>query len=403
MPPPSHVALLTTDFRPMTGGVADHLHRLAEAVAASVPLTVLTPAAQALGAGTHRYGVQQLPQAPERRLNGSAADRWPPLRRLRTGAYFLQLHGYGRKTIAQVESRWGPGAAVLIGLWDMVAHGWCAACRRANLPYVLFAHGVEITAPLYGVLPAWRTEDFQAAARVVGNSIATAKLAVERLSLPAQPAVVHPSVGPRPDADRIAMRAAGLRRELALASGPVILSLGRLVPRKGFDLALRAAAAVAPDHPDLTYVIGGDGPERRRLESLARDLDLSGRVRFPGNVDDLTKWALYDLCDLFVMPNRLLGGADWEGFGIVFLEAALAGRPSIAGQTGGAADAVEHGVSGLLVDPESPEALARALRQLLQDQPLRDRLGRAGAARAASRFTPSASAASLSLQLGWSR
>ena len=78
------------------------------------------------------------------------------------------------------------------------------------------------------------------------------------------------------------------------------------------------------------------------------------------------------------MPNRVLGGADWEGFGIVFLEAALSQRPSIAGRTGGASDAVVDDVTGLLVDPESPHELTDALRRLFRDDRLRERLGRAG-------------------------
>jgi phosphatidylinositol alpha-1,6-mannosyltransferase len=101
------------------------------------------------------------------------------------------------------------------------------------------------------------------------------------------------------------------------------------------------------------------------------------------------------------MPNRVLGGADWEGFGIVFLEAALSRRPSIAGRSGGAGDAVVDEVTGLLVDPESPHELTHALRRLLQDDQLRDRLGRAGQEMARTRFTSGAAAESLRAQLGW--
>jgi phosphatidylinositol alpha-1,6-mannosyltransferase len=98
----------------------------------------------------------------------------------------------------------------------------------------------------------------------------------------------------------------------------------------------------------------------------------------------------------------VLGGQDWEGFGIVFLEAALSGRPSVAGRTGGAGDAVVDGVTGLLVDPESPDELTNALRRLLADRTLREQLGGAGLERARTQFTSGAAAARLRAQVGWS-
>jgi phosphatidylinositol alpha-1,6-mannosyltransferase len=181
----------------------------------------------------------------------------------------------------------------------------------------------------------------------------------------------------------------------------MILSVGRLVARKGFDLAIRAVAELRAECPGLQYLIAGDGPERSALEQLVREHDLIGRVHFLGHVDEATKWSAYDLCDVFVMPNRVLGGANWEGFGIVFLEAALSGRPSVGGRTGGVSDAIIHDVTGLLVDPESPSELTGALRRLLQEPELRERLGRAGFERARTQFTPGAAAESLLVQLGW--
>jgi glycosyltransferase involved in cell wall biosynthesis len=403
MPAPRHIALLSTDFKPMVGGVADYLHHLADAVSASIPVTVLTSAPQNGADWPHAYHLQPLPAVPERRVNESAGDRFAPLRKFRTGAYFLSLREYGRRTISQITSQLGSDTAVVIGIWDMAAHAWCAACRRENVPYYLFAHGAEVLMPLYGQLPGWRDEDFRSANRVIANSTATAQLTVDRLKLDVAPAVVNPSVGPRPDPDAIARRARELRTRLALQPGRAVLSLGRLVPRKGFDLVVRAVASVARECPDLSYVIAGDGPERARLESLARELGVGGRVHFLGGVDDLTKWAAYDVCDVFVMPNRVLDGADWEGFGIVFLEAALSGRPSIAGRTGGAGDAVVHDVTGLLIDPESERELPDALLVLMRDSALRGRLGQAGLARALDRFTPAAAAESLRDQVGWSQ
>jgi phosphatidylinositol alpha-1,6-mannosyltransferase len=385
----------------MLGGVADYLHRLADAIATRIPTTVMTTATRDSADWSHAYRLEPLPPLPDRRLGRCLGDRLLPVRKLRTGAYFLALGRYADRTVARVAAAGGRDAAVVIGIWDTAAHFWCAACRRSGVPYHLFAHGAEVVMPFYGRLPAWRAADFREAVCVIANSSATARLAVERLMLTVVPVVVNPSVGPRPSPDEIVRGTAEMRQKLRLHDGPTLLSVGRLVPRKGFDLALRSVAAVSAEYPGLDYLIAGDGPEACRLESLTRDLGLTGHVHFMGQVNERTKWAAYDACDVFVMPNRVLGGADWEGFGIVFLEAALSGRPSIAGRTGGTADAVVDEVTGLLVDPESPDELTGALRRLLRDDRLRDRLGRAGEEAARTRFSPAAAAERLSTQLGW--
>lgn len=383
----------------MLGGVADHLHRLVDALAARVPVTVLTSAPQNGSAWPHAYELEALPPLPKRRLNEHVGDGFAPTRRLRTGAHFLKLRGYGDRTIASITRRWGADAAVLIGIWDTDAHFWCSACRRAGVPYHLFAYGKELVIPLYSSLPEWRRRDFADAAQVIACSRATRELASERFGLSTPPIVVHPSVAPPPATTAIAVRREELRRQWG--AGPVLLSVGRLVGRKGFDLVVRSVAQLRAECPGLHYVVAGDGPERSALEQLVRTHDLTGQVHLLGEIDETTKWAAYDACDVFVLPNRTLNGADFEGFGIVFLEAALAGRPSIAGRTGGASDAVVDDITGLLVDPDSPHQLTDTLRRLVQERPLRERLGRAGQERARTQFTPSAAADSLRTQLGW--
>ena len=401
MKAPRHLVLLSTDFRPLVGGIADHLARLAGGLAKRMPVSVMTSVAQHGAARGSAYGVEMLAPLPARRLDRRVGDGVPFIRKAHTGAYFLALRRYARRTLAHIKTTVGDDAAIAIGLWDTASHFWCEACQRSDLPYALFAYGAELLAPLYGRLPEWRRRDFVDAAHVIACSHATADLAVHRFELPASPAVVFPSVGPRPAADDIARGTEDLRRNVKLHDGPTILSVGRLVPRKGFDLALLSIAALSAEFSGLDYMIVGDGPERSRLESLTRELGLADRVHFLGQVDEQLKWAAYHACDAFVMPNRVLGGDEWEGFGIVFLEAALSRRPSIAGNTGGAGDAVVDEVTGLLVDPESPHELTDALRRLLQNDQLRDRLGRAGEEMASTRFTSDAAAESLRAQLGW--
>jgi phosphatidylinositol alpha-1,6-mannosyltransferase len=155
----------------------------------------------------------------------------------------------------------------------------------------------------------------------------------------------------------------------------VVLALSRLVPRKGFDTVLRAAAALAPHHPELLVAVAGSGRDRGRLERLARRH--GAPARFLGRVDDEALPALYGASDVFAMVCRdRWSGLEQEGFGIVFLEAAAAGIPQLAGRSGGSHEAVVDGRTGLVVDrPADVAAVAVALARLLDDPERRRRLG----------------------------
>ncbi|MFB3134014.1 MAG: glycosyltransferase family 4 protein, partial [Rhodothermales bacterium] len=168
-----------------------------------------------------------------------------------------------------------------------------------------------------------------------------------------------------------------LRDELGLNHQKVVLTISRLVPRKGIDTVLRALPQVAHQIPDVRYLIGGSGPDRDRLEALSRELHLSDRVQFLGNIpkEDLLRY--YNACDVFVMPSRE-DRPHVEGFGIAFLEANACGKPVIGAWSGGIPDAVRDGETGLLVEPDDEADLAAAMLRLLRDAPLAARLGRNG-------------------------
>ncbi len=159
--------------------------------------------------------------------------------------------------------------------------------------------------------------------------------------------------------------ATGLRERLGLSGRPLLLTVGRLVPRKGIDTVLRALPAVLQTVPDAAYLIVGSGPDRSRLEQLRADLGLHGHVYFEGRVSDEMLPAYYSTADLFVMPARE-AVPDVEGFGIVFLEANACGTPVIGARTGGIPDAINEGETGLLVPPSAPDTLAQAIRPLLR-------------------------------------
>ncbi len=170
------------------------------------------------------------------------------------------------------------------------------------------------------------------------------------------------------------------------AGRPTFVTIARLEDRyKGHDVLVRALALVRERVPDVEWVVIGDGPLRGDLERLARTHGVAGSVRFLGALPDEQRDIWLRRADLLAMPSRLPGGAlAGEGFGIVYLEAAAYGKPVVAGNVGGAVDAVADGETGLLVDPTDPVAVGEAIAKLLLDSELAERLGHAGAERARS-------------------
>jgi phosphatidylinositol alpha-1,6-mannosyltransferase len=170
-----------------------------------------------------------------------------------------------------------------------------------------------------------------------------------------------------------------LRRSLGLENKTVLLTVGRLTPHKGIDTTLHALGLLKADFPDLHYLIVGKGPDRDRLERLARAGGITEQVHFVGAVPPRELPEYYNACDAFIMASRL-DGADVEGFGIAFLEAAACGKPVIGGRSGGTEDAVLEGETGLLVDPGDVRAVADSIRTLLEDPEASERLGKNGRA-----------------------
>jgi phosphatidylinositol alpha-1,6-mannosyltransferase len=177
-----------------------------------------------------------------------------------------------------------------------------------------------------------------------------------------------------------------LKTRLGVGQRPLLVTISRLVSRKGIDTVIRALSRVRARVPDVLYVIVGDGPDRTRLQALAEREGVAEAVRFAGPVPDAELPLWFSLGDMFVMPSRS-DGPDVEGFGIVFLEASASGRPVVASRAGGIPDAVADGVSGLLVPPDDPARLAERILELLSDPARAADLGRRGRERVLAEFT----------------
>ena len=274
--------------------------------------------------------------------------------------------------------------------------------RRLGRPYAVVAHGAEVAVP--GRLPASRA----LLARVVGGSsgviAAGGYPAAEVAEAAGSRAPAIEVVPPGVDVSRFrpltGEQKAKARAELGLpVEGRLILSVSRLVPRKGMDVLIESAARLRRERPDLTVAIAGSGRDRHRLERL---IARSGApVRLLGRVADDRLPDAYGCADVFAMLCRdRWGGLEQEGFGIVFLEAAACGVPQVAGRSGGAGEAVTDAETGLVVGhPRDVEAVTAALARLLDDDAFRQHAGDAARRRAERAFSYDESAKRLASAL----
>jgi phosphatidylinositol alpha-1,6-mannosyltransferase len=171
--------------------------------------------------------------------------------------------------------------------------------------------------------------------------------------------------------------ASALRAELGLTDKEVIVSVGRLVPRKGQDELVKALPEILKSHPNAHLLFVGTGTYRKVLDNLISDRSLEKHVTFTGRVqyEDLTKYICVG--DIFAMPSRSrMAGLEVEGLGIVYLEASACGLPVLGGDSGGAPDAVLPGVTGLVVNGREHKAIAEAAIKLLEAD--RKAMGQAG-------------------------
>ncbi len=257
------------------------------------------------------------------------------------------------------------------------------------LPYDLVLHGAEVTVP--GRIPGsrqalsyslTRARNIISAGRYAAHEAEQA--AGRELPVTVVPCGVDPDkFVPLSPAERVAAR-----ERLGLpVDAELIVSVSRLVPRKGFDTAIRAVARMRRTRPDLMLVIAGGGRDAERLERLAAELDAP--VRFLGRVPNADLPPLYGCGDIFAMLCRnRWAGLEQEGFGIVFIEAASAGVPQVAGDSGGAAEAVADGETGIVVrDPENVHEVVEAFTTLLDDAALRRRMARRSRERVLSDFS----------------
>jgi phosphatidyl-myo-inositol dimannoside synthase len=341
--------LLAASFPPALGGVETLLYQTSRLL--SDPPLVLAPAP----AAAHDLTVWSV------RLDLVARAAYRPLWALHPSLHYVQTFW---APALRAATAWRPqaiqaGHVYLAPLAALLA-------RRLRLPIVVYAYGQEVwrsgrrmgLSSLDGIL---RGKALRSASAVLVPGGFTAGLLAD-WHMPQSSVVVVPyGAEPRPVS--------------VAPSGKTLLSVARLIPRKGIDTVIRAMPGLAAD---VEYRVVGSGPDEPRLRRLARSEGVGDRVHFLGRLDDRALADEYRRCTVFVLPARRTLGGDLEGYGLVYFEAAAWGRPVIAGRSGGEVDAVVDGQTGILVNGESAEQVAETISALLSDPVRLQGLGAAG-------------------------
>ncbi len=323
------IAIITLDFPPAIGGVQQYLFELARRLGQQHEVVVVCP-------HNPRSHMQDTFQCYSLSSDHPLAF-WRALRDIRPERVLVG-HAHPRLLLPAAVTAWGH--------------------------FLTIAHGNDYQAAQH----CWHRQLFN---RLLGHSrplITTTRINAARLQHLGigDAVVIHPGTSPTRFTPS----------PVPPPFPPLLLTVARLVPSKGIATVLQVLPVLLNEFPGLRYQIVGDGPDRSHLEGLARSMGVHTQVEFRGAMTgiqlDSTLPDLYRNAHIFVMPAR-----D-EGFGIVYLEASASGLPVVAGRSGGSAEAVRDGETGLLVPPEDPTALAQAIQHLLSDAHLRQRMGQAG-------------------------
>ncbi len=359
------IVMLAGDFPPSVGGIQQYVAGVADALVE-------------LGHDVHVVAVAQDGDG-----EFDAAARYPVTR----------VPGGGKRTVwAQMQAvaakiLSGPSSAIIATKWFPEGPAALAAAKATGAFGAVICHDREFA--LHGLnLVKWGLQKhvlgtaricFALTGYVVdelrGMGVPTAKIRK------AGAGVAVDKFRPNPE------RAAEIRAELRLGTGPVITTVARLAKHKGHRHVMEAMGEVLEVVPDLKYVIVGGGEYQRELESFAYDYDVKDHVIFAGRVPDSDLPAYYTMSSVAVMPSFDIKGWPTEGFGLSFLEANACGIPVIGARTGGIPEAIADGVSGLIVPPADPAALAEAMKRLLTDVDYAQQLGRQGRQRVLDEFT----------------
>ena len=341
------IYITTQSFPPDIGGIQTYVYQVARELAAQGnAVTVYVD--QVKQPNTLEFDRQQI--FPIVRFGGMKL-----LRRL-------------RKARALSQAVASTGGIILCDSWKSLE--LISDAVRQSAKIICLAHGMEFPADGSDKKKSRIARILSKAHVVLANSHFTYDRIKPYVPASVQVDVFLPGMAVPPALDETTLQVV---RERCKPFSPSILTIGRLEPRKGQDKLIGAVARLQADFPDIHYFILGVGEDTARLKELVRKKGLADRVTFLGSVSEQEKFAWLASIDIFAMPSRAEGNSV-EGFGIVYLEAAYFGKPSLAGRVGGAGDAVLDQETGILCDGSSEESVTQGLR-VLADKSRRETLG----------------------------
>ncbi|MFA6215495.1 MAG: glycosyltransferase family 4 protein [Patescibacteria group bacterium] len=372
--------LITLDFPPRFGGVASYYYNVCKNLPAD-KIVVLAPNQP----GAEAFDRQQNFPIIRKKLITNFPQVWPAslfgIFKLAASIKWLSIIRYMAK-IAKTHN------IEIIQVGQVLPIGTVALAyqKRKKIPYLFYAHGLDLTLPQKFLRKKTLLKKIIAgASAIIANSHWTNDELV-RLGADAKKiTVVYPGPEITPAASS-SWKADEIFHRYHFDGKKIILSVGRLVERKGHDLVIKALPQIIKQLPAVMYVIIGDGPYRQTLENLVNQYQLRDYMTFLGAKKKEETAAFYQNCDVFAMPSRQLPNGDVEGFGIVFLEANSFGKPVIGGKSGGVPEAVLDGQTGILIDPASIDEMAQAAIKILSDRSYAERLGLQGLERVTSQF-----------------
>lgn len=346
------IIISTQSFPPDSGGKQTLMKGLADAAAAHDTVIVL---------------------ADKPREKGGIVDDNPPYSRLQFGGPKFIRQRLKAAYIAKLVKK------------SSVSHIFCDSWRSSehlspdlDASIVIYAHGNEYP------LDTSKAKRISAVFEKVDHIIAVSSQTAQRVRGAVNGAktpnihIVHNPVEP---AAPISPEDANFAEQIWPTSGVRLLALCRLIDWKGVDAAIKSVAHLRDINVDAQLVIAGIGDDRARLDALVTDKALTERVHFAGRVEGGRKSALFESADIFLQPGRKIGD-QCEGFGITYIEAGLHGLPAIAGDAGGAPDAVIDGKTGLVVDGTDQQAVNAAVARLIDEPALAHHMGKAAQAHA---------------------
>lgn len=363
------IIVFSEDFPPVSGGVA----QWAAGVAVGIhkqghEIRVLT-----------RYRKEFLPKSDlyEFPISFIKGKRWKQFRSLYCHQSIKSIYQQGYKPDLIIATTWN------------FARGIINLARENRTKLITVVHGLEVTRKMPFIKKLWLKRTLHMSDLVIAVSQFTRDRIIENHSANGinisviQNGVNISKFDPQVDTS-------DLKKKFGIKDEKIILTLARVIERKGHDKVIEALPRIKKQIPNTKYIIAGDWKEDyfRKLKALVTELQLDQTVIFTGYISPDDVKYFYNLCDVYIMPSRELEKeGDTEGFGITFLEANACEKPVIGGNSGGVGDAIVDGETGFLVNPLDTEEIAEKLMQLLSDSELSQQMGKQGRRRIEKEFT----------------